>query len=140
MPRTLELTKDAVLPNLPLFLSFVEVICGSAGLAAEQCRDVKLAVEEACSNVITHGYAGRAPGTITLRGHREGDRLIVVVADCGRPFHPDEAPPPDLGSGWEERQVGGLGWHFIRQIADELAYESKGGENRLTLTVALKGA
>jgi anti-sigma regulatory factor (Ser/Thr protein kinase) len=138
--RKLELSKEAVPENLRLFLGFVEVICSSARVDAHKCGDVKLAVEEACSNIITHGYAGRPPGAITLAGYREKDRLVVVISDQGVPFHPDGAPPPDLGADWEQRRVGGLGWHLIRKTVDTLSYETVGDENRLTLTVELKEA
>ena len=138
--RKLELSKEAVPQNLPLFLGFVEVICGSAELDAERCGDVKLAVEEACSNIINHGYAGRPPGSIRLSAHREEDRLVVLIADQGVTFHPDDAPAPDLEEDWRQRRIGGLGWHLIRKVVDELSYQAVNGENRLTLVLHLKEA
>jgi anti-sigma regulatory factor (Ser/Thr protein kinase) len=41
---------------------------------------------------------------------------------------------PDLSAGWEDRAVGGLGWHLIRRSVDEVDYgPNPGGGNRLTL-------
>lgn len=136
--KKLELTKEAKPENLPLFLGFVDLICGNAGVEASQCGDVKLAVEEACSNIITHGYAGRTRGDIRLSGHREEDRLVVVISDQGAPFGPDDAPPPDLTADWRERQIGGLGWHLIRKVVDDVSYDKAGDVNQLTLTIRVK--
>ncbi len=95
---------------------------------------MKLAVEEACVNVITHGYAGREPGPISLAFRSEPERFVVTLADSAAPFEPESLPDPDLAAGWKERKIGGLGWWLIRKMVDGVEYESSpGGGNRLTL-------
>jgi anti-sigma regulatory factor (Ser/Thr protein kinase) len=43
-------------------------------------------------------------------------------------------PAPDLAAGWEERDAGGLGWHLVRRLMDEVRHEAPpDGGNRLTL-------
>jgi serine/threonine-protein kinase RsbW len=84
--------------------------------------------------VITHGYAGRPPGPISVAMLSEPERFTVTIADEAAPFDPESVPEPDLKSGWSEREIGGLGWWLIRKMIDEVTYESKpGGGNRLTL-------
>jgi anti-sigma regulatory factor (Ser/Thr protein kinase) len=59
---------------------------------------------------------------------------MVTITDRGRPFSPAQAPSPDLEADWQSRAQGGLGWHLIRRVVDEIDYASgAGGENRLTL-------
>ena len=64
-------------------------------------------------------------------------RLKRHAPDRGRPFDPSYAPAPDLDSDWEDRRIGGLGWFLVRQMVDELLYDSTtdtdGPLNRLTL-------
>lgn len=111
----------------------MEEECRAAGGDARSCGDLKLAVDEACTNVIEHGYAGSA-GTIRLSTARDGGTLTVVVEDRGRPFDPSGIAAPDLSAGWEDRRIGGLGWHLIRSCVDEIRYEpAASGGNRLTL-------
>jgi anti-sigma regulatory factor (Ser/Thr protein kinase) len=62
------------------------------------------------------------------------------VVDRGRPFSPDDAAPPDLDAAWDERPVGGLGWHLVRSVVDEVRYRREGSENRLTLIKRLDGS
>ena len=95
--------------------------------------DVKLAVEEACTNVIEHGY-GEQGGPIDLVIRGDDDEIVVSIRDRAQPFSPDDAPPPDLTSDWADREIGGLGWHLIKRLMDRLAYEpSLATGNELTL-------
>lgn len=113
---------------------FVAEACRSAGAEPMACSDLKLAVDEACTNIVLHGYAGMAPGDMRVSVASDGDRLTVVISDRGRSFDPEEIAPPDLGAGAEAREPGGLGWHLIRSTVDEYRYEPGLDEgNRLTL-------
>jgi serine/threonine-protein kinase RsbW len=65
----------------------------------------------------------------------------VTIVDLARPFSPSQIPPPDLTSPWEERQVGGLGWHLIQEMMDEVTYHpNQQAGNRLTLRKRLPPA
>ena len=95
---------------------------------------MKLVVDEACSNLVMHGYRDGRPGPIGVTFDRNGEEIVITITDRAPPFHPDDAPLPKLDVPAIERRPGGLGWHLIRQIADRIDYESdpeKG--NRLTL-------
>ncbi len=114
--------------------AFVEEACRRAGADASECFDLKLAVDEACTNIIEHGYAGLPDGSIRITCESADDGLRVTIVDRGRAFAPSELPPADVVSGWAERRVGGLGWHLIRQSVDEIDYvQDSAGGNRLTL-------
>jgi serine/threonine-protein kinase RsbW len=132
---TMTLTKPADDDHLALFLSFVELVAERFGLADDTAHRLKLVVEEAATNVVRHAYASGGAGDLTVVADVDDAAVVVTLEDEGRPFAPEDAPPPDLGSGWEERQVGGLGWHLIRQLADDVRYASVAGRNRLTLRV-----
>jgi serine/threonine-protein kinase RsbW len=117
----------------------VDQECRAAGGDVRSCGDLKLAVDEACTNVIEHGYEGRS-GTIRLSVAGNDGSLTVVIEDRGRPFDPASVPPPDLSADWQDRRIGGLGWHIIRSCVDEIRYEpGADGGNRLTLVKKLKG-
>jgi serine/threonine-protein kinase RsbW len=96
-----------------------------------------LAVDEVCANLVQHADVGTFPGPTRVTVRRDGLDAIIVVEDRGRPFDPADAPAPDLTSDWEDRRVGGLGWFLVKQMVDDLSYESipvpDGVLNRLTL-------
>ena len=114
--------------------AFIERACAAAGAPARTAFDLKLAVDEACTNVIQHGYGGRGDGVIELTCEKEADALRVTLVDRGRAFSPRDLSETDTTSGWAERPIGGLGWHFIRSSVDAIDYRADSANgNRLTL-------
>ena len=120
--------------NVAAFRSFVEEACRRAGADESTCFDLKLAVDEACSNLVMHGYAGREPGPITVSFALDGGEIVITIVDHAPPFDPTQAPLPNLDAPASERRPGGLGWHIIRQIMDRVTYRADAENgNRLTL-------
>ena len=135
MPAEKTLRVDARVESLASVRAFVEDACRRAGADAASCFDLKLAVDEACANIIAHGYAGRPGGSIRIACAADDAAVRVTIVDRGRAFSPSELPEADVSSGWKERPLGGLGWHLIRQSVDEIDYApDPAAGNRLTLT------
>ena len=78
------------------------------GVTDEVLYDVQLAVDEACTNIITHGYAGLDPGSIILDLEVHPAHLTVTITDFGHSFEPDTTPIPDVDAPIEERELGGF--------------------------------
>jgi anti-sigma regulatory factor (Ser/Thr protein kinase) len=98
---------------------------------------VSLAIEELVTNCIKYGYADPKGHTIDFALSVDAGTLRMEVVDDGNPFNPLEAPRPDLTAPPENRPIGGLGLHLLRELADEVRYERRDGTNRLTLTKAM---
>ena len=130
----LQIERNAHAENLQEIRDFIETACRRAGVERFAAFDLKLAVDEACSNILEHGYAGEKPGPIRIGFEAASDRVVVTIGDQGRAFDPKNAAVPDLDADWEHRRIGGLGWHLIRRSVDSVAYESDpDAGNRLTL-------
>ncbi len=116
------------------FRNFVEDACRRAGADESVCFDLKLVVDEVCSNIVVHGYEGVPPGPIVLSFTVVGDEIVITIADHAQPFNPKDAPIPNFDVPASERRPGGLGWHLVRELVDRIEYEP-GPErgNRLTL-------
>lgn len=108
--------------NLPRFLAFIEDVCGRIDADHDTKYALRLAVEEVCTNLIVHGYGGMQAGPIEIAAHDGSDRVTLVIRDRSPPFDPTDAPPPDLTSDVEHRKPGGLGWHLVKQLMDEIDY------------------
>jgi anti-anti-sigma factor len=105
-----------------------------SGADEEGRHDVRLAAEEVLINVIHHAYPDGAAGPLELRARVEPGALTLTVIDDGTPFSPDTAPPPDLAASWSERRVGGLGWHLVGKVMDEVRHRVPGERgNELTM-------
>lgn len=87
-------------------------------------EDMRLAVTEACTNVVRHAYDGAHGGPIEIVIRPDGDVLEVIVADRGRGI----GPSPD-------RAGPGLGLSLIAALAHTLEIQhSAGGGSRLAMS------
>ena len=122
--------------DLPALLAFVDAACDALEADGDARFSMRLAVEEVFTNILEHGYRGNGPVEIRVDG---GPRCVRVrLSDQAPPFDPLDAPPPDLESPLEERDTGGLGWHLVRQLIDELEHHpAPGGGNTYTLVKQL---
>jgi serine/threonine-protein kinase RsbW len=102
--------------------------------ASSACTaDLVQAVDEAVTNAIIHGHAGRK-GWVEVAVSARGDQLVVTIADDAPPFDPTSVPTPDLSIHPMERRPGGMGVMLARMCVDEMTYRPRpGGGNILTL-------
>ncbi|MGE0450464.1 MAG: ATP-binding protein [Vicinamibacterales bacterium] len=94
---------------------------------------VNLVIEELVTNCIKYGYDDTLEHTIEIVLSIAAQTLTIAVVDDGHAFNPLEAPPPDLSLAIEDRPIGGLGIHLLRELTDDIVYERRDGTNRLTL-------
>jgi serine/threonine-protein kinase RsbW len=95
-------------------------------------------MDEACTNVITHGYKGMDPGSIILSFRIQPGRILVQITDFGHCFEPAPAPKPDVEAALEDQELGGLGLYLIYQTMDNIDYTSSEDGNTLTFTKYIK--
>ena len=131
-------TRAAELETLATFRDFIDEFCLLSGIGDDACHDLKLAVDEACTNVVTHGYAGMNPGSIMLALEFEPQLVTVEITDFGHPFEPSEPEAPDPEATLDDLGRGGLGLYFIYQAMDEIGYRSGEEGNVLTFIKRLE--
>jgi len=122
----------AKLENLAAIRRFVEETAAALGVGLATVTDIVLAVDEAVSNIVVHGYQGQ-PGAIEIEVKRERDALLICLRDEAPPFDPTNVPAPDLTAPLEQRATDGMGIHLIRQIMDKVTHRktSQGGNELL---------
>ena len=133
LPReTITLRNDRA--EIPRLAAFVDAFCQPLGAAKEDLTSFHLAMEEAVTNVIHHGYVdGQAHKfTVSLEA-APGGKVTAIVSDDAPAFDPLARPPVDTTLPLEERPIGGLGVHLIRNLMDSVHYERRAGRNILTL-------
>jgi len=96
-----------------------------------------LAIEELATNCIKYGYADAARHLIHIELSLPPGELVITVTDDGEPFDPVRQSAPDTTLPIEERPIGGLGLHLLRQMSDDFAYARIDGHNRVTLRKSL---
>ena len=112
---------------------FVGNITHRLGYEEDEARSIRLAVEEAVVNVVCYAYSEDQEGDIRIVAQANSQRLKFIITDSGIPFDPTEASQVDITLPAEERRIGGLGIHLVRELMDSINYEREDGKNILTL-------
>ena len=135
MTTTHRITRAAYLESLTDFREFIKEHCAALpDVTQEILYDVQLAVDEACTNIISHGYADLDPGSIILDLETAPNHLTITLTDFGHSFEPSSAPMPDVNAPIEERELGGFGLFFIQQSMDKMDYQVTEDGNKMILT------
>ena len=102
--------------------------------------EMQLCVEEIFTNIVSYGFTDGQQHEIEIHFRLDPGTgvLGISMVDAGIEFDPvHDSAKPSLDTNLQNRQVGGLGLHLVRQYVDGLEYERRDGRNHLTLTKKL---
>ena len=117
--------------DLQRVLDDVEARLEAQPVSAKRLYAVRLALDELVSNVISYGYDDPAEHQIRLR-IETGEPFTVTITDDARAFNPlEDAPAPVLEGPVEDRPIGGLGLHILKQMGMKLDYRRDQNRNVL---------
>ena len=134
MTANLTLRISNRIEELRLVSEAVETLGNEEGWGPEVSYAVLLALEEVATNVVRHGGREEGSGEIEIEVVSTDAEARVEVRDRGRPFDPFlDAPEPDTEAALEDRQIGGLGVHFVRVLMDEASYRREDDRNHVTM-------
>jgi anti-sigma regulatory factor (Ser/Thr protein kinase) len=127
-PAELDLVLPVEPPSVPAARRAVEGVAHAAGACPGTVEALRLAVSEACTNVILHAYRESEDDAGRLHVHAvaDGNDLRVVVCDHGVGFTP-RTDSPGLG----------LGMPLMAQLTEQLDVEQHDGINRLSMLFRL---
>ena len=97
-----------------------------------------MSVDELLTNTVSYGYDDSDRHRIDMTVRMEGSVLVVELTDDAKPYDSTAAPHPDIDAPIEERSIGGLGVHFVRELMDGFSYRRSDGRNIVTLTKETK--
>jgi anti-sigma regulatory factor (Ser/Thr protein kinase) len=111
-----ELSVPAIAENVALVRHAFGGLGEALDLPDSLVADIKLAVTEACTNVVVHAYP-EGEGQMDVSAQVDGDRLLVVIADHGNGLMP-RLDSPGLG----------LGLPLIATLASSLELDTESDE------------
>ena len=131
MTNTLHIKNE--LKQLTRLYAFLDQQAGTYELGELQSMQIKLALEEAVTNVIQYAYPDKKDQDIRIDMSYENKRLTIVITDTGISFNPLERQEPDLTLSLEERPTGGLEIYLVKQMMTGVSYSRSAGKNILTM-------
>lgn len=130
-----EITVAAEEGQLSRVRDFIVEVCEEAGFSSREVSNTKLAVDEACTNIIKHAYSDRDEnGDIKVQVSISPGDISIVLRDRGSRFDFAGVKDPDLDHYVETGRKGGLGVFLINRLMDGVEYHSSDGGNELVLT------
>ncbi|KUO73013.1 MAG: hypothetical protein APF81_23965 [Desulfosporosinus sp. BRH_c37] len=121
-------------------MAAAEVIAKEMGMPLARREDLSTALSEATLNAMEHGNQMNKQQQVVVTFNLSTDKLLVVVSDQGKGFHPPEGVP-----NLEEKIEGnfstwGWGWFLMEQLVDQVeVVPSASGGTSVRLVVMLEG-
>ena len=124
-----EKTQDLYSITIPNDLKAIDsVVEGLEGFAQDKSiqpgvvQKLCIAFDELLNNIISYGYVDDGPHEIFVAVDYRNDELAVTIKDDGIPFNPFMGDDPDISLSVDDREIGGLGIHLVKQMMDEVSY------------------
>ncbi|WP_171684386.1 ATP-binding protein [Paenibacillus planticolens] len=115
--------------------TFLKSLSQPMGMDERTLFQLNLVCDELVTNIILYGHPPDERGRHAIRIDIEvaGDGWELRLTDRGVPFNPLLKSSPRVDLGMDERGIGGLGIHFVRQVMDDIRYERLNEENVLMM-------
>jgi serine/threonine-protein kinase RsbW len=127
------ITIPADYEHLSLAYNLVEAQAKELGLNESEIYGIKLATDEAVTNIILHGYSDYE-GDVRIDVEQRDNALVIILTDSGRQYDPTKKAEPDLSIPLSDRSRGGMGVFLMKKNMDSITYTTtKEGGNQLTM-------
>lgn len=136
---------EMIVPSKPEYLAVVRLaisgIANRMGYTYEEIEDIKIALTEACTNVVFHAYDDNLEGLTKINFFVYDDRLEIMVIDQGKSFDKNvvqqQITPVSSNVEIENIKEGGLGLLLIETLMDKVEIHGDDGVI-VTMTKFLK--
>lgn len=108
-----------------------------SGISETDRQTMSMVMDDLLNNVISYAYPKGGDHVIVVDMTLKGSRLVLMIEDDGIPFNPFNVEEPDVGLSVEERGIGGLGVHLVRETMDEYYYQRRANKNIVILVKEL---
>ena len=133
MSRSKQIQISNDLSELERLNLLVEEFGGENNFKTEEEYAIYLCLEEMVTNVISYSWPDSEEHNINVRLSVDEDAIKVEIDDDGAEFNPVEFGKPDTAASVEDRPIGGLGIHLVKQTMDDMFYQRVDNRNILIL-------
>lgn len=133
-----KLSIENKIENLNKLAEFIENFGEEHELSPKNIFELNLILDELITNIISYAYEDDSDHIIELDINKEKDELKIQLIDDGKEFNPLEKEEVKLDQDLDERKIGGLGIHIVKEKTDEIKYKRESNKNILMLKKKLK--
>jgi serine/threonine-protein kinase RsbW len=127
----------ATTENIAHVRNFVANHASQCGFTHEDTDSIRLAVDEAYTNVIKHAYDFDDSKMVNVKVMCGDNGFHIVISDHGRSYNPDLYKEPNIEERIKLRKRGGVGVFLIQKLMDQVEYRKVGTLNEIVMTKKL---
>lgn len=127
------LVVSASTENLSTVRSFVAESAKAHGFQEKEIDEIRLAVDEAFTNIIKHAYNFDKEKNVSLKTGSENEIFWVSISDEGKTYDPSSYKEPNIAERIKEGKRGGVGVYLIKKLMDKVEYSTIGRVNQIRL-------
>ena len=128
------MTVQASTEHLSEVREFVAKHASNFGFKQQEVADIRLAVDEAYTNIIKHAYKHDDSKSVEIELGYNSNEFWVSLLDRGRTFDPSTYTEPNVRKKIKEKKRGGVGVYLIKNLMDEVEYVKEGSLNEIRMT------
>lgn len=133
-PTTYSISVQASTEHLAEVRDFVATHASEFGFTKKDVDDIRLAVDEAYTNIIKHAYKNDGDQSVEIELGYNSNTFWISLLDTGDTFDPETYSKPDVRRKIKEKKRGGVGVYLIRKLMDDVEYNTKGSVNEIRMT------
>jgi len=104
------------------------------GFKKQDVADIRLAVDEAYTNIIKHAYKNDKHKSVDIELGYNSKEFWISLLDTGDAFDPNNYSKPDVRRKIKEKKRGGVGVYLIKKLMDDVEYQTQGSVNEIRMT------
>lgn len=124
---------EASTSHLSKVRDFVAEHAQSLGMSEKDVAEMRLAVDEAYTNIIKHAYKNTSSKPVEIQFGFDKSQVWISITDEGESFDPSTYNEPDLLKRIKNKQRGGMGVYLIRKLMDNVQYNRHGQVNEIRM-------
>lgn len=131
---TYNLSVQASTEHLAEVRAFVSKHASEFGFNEKEVADIRLAVDEAYTNIIKHAYQNDKQKVVDIELGCNGKELWISLVDTGDAFDLRKYSKPDIRQRIKNKKRGGVGVYLIKELMDDVRYSTEGSTNIIRMT------
>ncbi len=125
---------EASTKHLAKVRDFVAKHATDCGFKKQDVADIRLAVDEAYTNIIKHSYKFDDQKSVEIELGCTENEFWVSLLDVGESFDPSSYSEPDVRQQIKNKKRGGVGVYLIKKLMDDVQYLNDGSTNEIRMT------
>lgn len=131
--QTHRITVQASTEHLSEVRNFVASYATKHGVPSHEVDDIRLAVDEAYTNIIKHAYQYDDSKFVEIIMGSGDNEFWISLYDNGKAFNPSEYPDPDVRRKIKQKERGGVGVYLMKKLMDRIEYHEHNGTNEIRM-------